>query len=129
MEDDWDLYEGFELASELLYSLPVFRDRAVYIVWHTDDEGFCFFLTDVSLYIGEEETRRNCLPCEAKSLNRVGESSLLSSVVEGDRAHRRVKYKRTIYEIEKKTNFCINSFDFSLSLSIISSCFSGILCE
>ncbi len=87
MEYDRDLYEDFELMSEFLYAVPVLRDRAIYVVRHTDDEGFCFFLTDVSLYIGEEETRRNRLPCEAKSLDRVGESSLLGSVVEGDRAH------------------------------------------
>ncbi len=89
MEDDRDLYESFELASELLYALPVLRDRAIYVVRHTDDECFCFFLTDIPLYIREEETRRNRLPCEAKPLDRVGESCLLSSVVEGDRAHNR----------------------------------------
>jgi hypothetical protein len=89
MQYDRDLYEGFELASELLDSLPVLRDRTIDVVWHTDDEGFSFSITDVSLYIGEEETSRNRLPCEAKSLDRVGESCLLSSVVEGDRAHRR----------------------------------------
>jgi hypothetical protein len=87
MEDDRDLYESLELASEFLDSLSVLRDRTIYVVWHPDDESLSFFLYNITLYVRDEQPCRDRLPCKTKPLHRVGESCLLSSVVEGNRAH------------------------------------------